>query len=63
MKNKVIGIIPARMKASRFPGKPLAKIKSGRVLIVQKCNGIWCKINTDDFEGWIKTDNIWGVLD
>ena len=27
MKNKVIGIIPARMKASRFPGKPLAKIK------------------------------------
>jgi len=26
MKNKVIGIIPARMKASRFPGKPLAKI-------------------------------------
>ena len=27
MKNKVIGIIPARLKASRFPGKPLAKIK------------------------------------
>ena len=26
MGNKVIGIIPARMKASRFPGKPLAKI-------------------------------------
>ena len=43
--------------------KPLAKIKSGRVLIVQKCNEIWCKINTDDFVGWIKTDNIWGVLD
>lgn len=27
MKNKVIGIIPARMKASRFPGKPLANIR------------------------------------
>ena len=26
MGNKVIGIIPARMKASRFPGKPLVKI-------------------------------------
>ena len=25
-KNKIIGIIPARMKASRFPGKPLKKI-------------------------------------
>ena len=26
MKNKIIGIIPARMAASRFPGKPLKKI-------------------------------------
>lgn len=26
MKKKVIGIIPARMASSRFPGKPLAKI-------------------------------------
>ena len=25
-KNKIIGIIPVRMKASRFPGKPLKKI-------------------------------------
>ena len=27
MKNKIIGIIPARMAASRFPGKPLKLIK------------------------------------
>ena len=26
LKNKIIGIIPARMRASRFPGKPLKKI-------------------------------------
>ena len=64
---KINSIIPRKDKIlfenpTNF-SKPLAKIKSGRVLIVQKCNGIWCKINTDDFEGWIKTDNIWGVLD
>ena len=64
---KINSIIPTKDKIlfenpTNF-SKPLAKIKSGRVLIVQKCNGIWCKINTDDFEGWIKTDNIWGVLD
>ena len=64
---KINSIIPIKDKIlfenpTNF-SKPLAKIKSGRVLIVQKCNGIWCKINTDDFEGWIKTDNIWGVLD
>ena len=64
---KINSIIPTKDKIlfenpTNF-SKPLAKIKSGRVLIVQKCNGIWCKINTDDFKGWIKTDNIWGVLD
>ncbi len=40
--------------------KPLAKIKKGRVLIVQKCDGIWCKIKTGQFLGWVKIDNIWG---
>jgi 3-deoxy-manno-octulosonate cytidylyltransferase (CMP-KDO synthetase) len=32
MKNKIIGVVPARMAASRFPGKPLHPIK-GRPLI------------------------------
>ena len=48
-------------KPSNF-SKPLARIKKGRVLIVKKCNGNWCKIKTDKFEGWIKTDNIWGSI-
>ena len=48
-------------KPSNF-SKPLARIKKGRVLIVKKCNGNWCKIKTDIFEGWIKTDNIWGSI-
>ena len=42
--------------------KPLAKIKKGRVLILQKCDGIWCKIKTENFKGWIKADNIWGTI-
>ena len=46
---------------SKF-SKPLAKIKKGRVLIIQKCDGIWCKIKTKNFTGWIKTDNIWGSI-
>ena len=40
-------------KPSKF-SKPLAKIKKGRVLIVQKCEGKWCKIKTEKFKGWIK---------
>ena len=42
--------------------KPLAKIKKGRVLVVQKCAGDWCKIKSENYKGWIKTDDIWGSI-
>ena len=48
-------------KPSNF-SKPLAKIQTGRVLILQKCIEGWCKIKSDNFKGWIKTDNIWGLI-
>jgi SH3-like domain-containing protein len=48
-------------KPSNF-SKPLAKIQAGRVLILQKCIDGWCKIKSDNFKGWIKTDNIWGSI-
>ena len=46
-------------KPSDF-SKPLAKIKKGRVLVVQKCEDKWCKIKTGKFKGWIKKKDIWG---
>jgi len=42
--------------------KPTAKIKEGRLLIVQKCNGEWCKVKTQKIKGWIKIDNVWGFI-
>ena len=41
--------------------KPIAQIKKGRLLILQKCEKKWCKIKSDSFEGWIKTNNVWGL--
>tara|TARA_B100000767_G_scaffold249274_1_gene250730 strand:- start:658 stop:1110 length:453 start_codon:yes stop_codon:yes gene_type:complete len=63
---KINSIIPLMdkilfKKPSKF-SKPLAKIKKGRVLIVQKCEDDWCKINSGKFKGWIKIDNIWGSI-
>ena len=63
---KINSIIPLEDKIlfnepSKF-SKPLAKIKKGRVLVLKRCDGIWCKIKTKDFKGWIKTDNIWGSI-
>jgi SH3-like domain-containing protein len=40
--------------------KPIAKIKKGRLLVVQKCEVNWCKIESEKYKGWIKKDNIWG---
>ena len=48
-------------KPSNF-SRPLAKIKKGRLLVVQKCNGDWCKVKSEKFKGWIKTDSIWGSV-
>ena len=59
---KILAVIPARYKSSRFPGKPLAKIKKGRLLILQKCDDKWCKIKTEKFKGWIKMENVWGFI-
>ena len=42
--------------------KPIAKIKKGRLLIVKNCDGDWCKVKTEKFNGWIKIDNVWGSV-
>ena len=41
--------------------KPVAQIKKGRLLILEKCEKNWCKIKSGEFKGWIKTENIWGL--
>ena len=42
--------------------KPIAKIQKGRLLIVKNCDGDWCKVRTEKFKGWIKIDNVWGLI-
>ena len=41
--------------------KPLAKIRKGRILLVENCSKNWCKIKTGKFKGWIKVENSWGL--
>ncbi len=63
---KVNSIIPLEdkvlfKKASNF-SKPIALIRKGRILIIQKCEINWCKIKSKKFKGWVKTDNVWGTV-
>ena len=49
------------MKPTIF-SKPIAKIKKGRVLIIQNCQTNWCKIKTNNIKGWIERKNLWGKV-
>ena len=47
-------------KNSKF-SEPLVKIKKGRLLIIKKCHYEWCRVKTDNYFGWVKLDNVWGL--
>ena len=41
--------------------KPILIISKGRLLFVKKCKKKWCKVKTENFLGWIETNEIWGL--
>ena len=42
--------------------KPIAKLESGRLVLIKKCNLKWCKISSGNFKGWIKKSYLWGKI-
>ena len=56
LNNKILFKEPSNLS------KPLVKIQKGRVLVIQKCIKKWCKVKSDKFKGWIKNDNVWGLI-
>ena len=41
---------------------PIALLKKGRLVKIKKSKGDWCKIETENFKGWVKKDSLWGLL-
>ena len=61
---KINSVIPLKdkvlfQKPTNF-SKPIAKIKKGRVLLIQKCIDGWCKIKSEKYRGWINNEKLWG---
>ena len=61
---KISSVIPLEdkvlfQKPTNF-SKPIAKIKKGRVLLIQKCTEDWCKVKSENYKGWIKNEQLWG---
>ena len=47
-------------KNTKF-SKPVVKLEKGRLVIIKKCKLNWCKIQTENYSGWIETKNVWGI--
>ena len=54
--NKVIFKKPTKFS------KPLAKLDTGRLLLVKKCERSWCYVETGVFKGWIENESVWGKI-
>jgi len=42
--------------------KPIAKIESGRLVLISRCKTNWCKVASGDFAGWIFKKALWGKI-
>ena len=42
--------------------KPIAKLETGRLLLIKKCKIKWCKITSGKYNGWIEKNYLWGKI-
>ena len=42
--------------------KPIAKLETGRLMLIKKCKEKWCKITSGDYGGWILKNTLWGKI-
>ena len=47
---------------STIYSNPVAVLKKGRLVKINKCKNDWCKIKTGEFKGWVKKESLWGLL-
>jgi len=42
--------------------KPIAKLETGRLVLIKKCKIKWCKITSGKYVGWIEKNYLWGKI-
>ena len=48
--------------SSTIFSSPVAILKEGRFVKINKCKESWCKVEASNYKGWIKKDSLWGLL-
>jgi SH3-like domain-containing protein len=47
---------------STIYSNPVALLKEGRLVKINRCKGVWCKVKTGGFKGWLKKESLWGLF-
>ena len=47
---------------STIYSNPIALLKKGRLVRINKCKDEWCKVKTEEFKGWLQKKSLWGLL-
>jgi len=42
--------------------KPMARLETGRLVLIKKCKIKWCKITSGKYTGWIEKNYLWGKI-
>ena len=58
----VIGKDLIMFKNPTIYSNPIVILKEGRLVKINKCKETWCKVSSDDFKGWVKNENLWGLF-
>ena len=53
-------LLPAR-RAGCMTAAVTAQLQSGVHRDAQACDGTWCRLAGEGFDGWIEQENLWGV--
>lgn len=48
-------------RAAGMDSNVVAYLEPGVVAEASQCNGAWCRIRGEGFDGWIEQDGLWGV--
>jgi len=49
-------------KDSTDDSAAVARLATGYVVMVSSCQRIWCEVEADGYEGWVKRDSVWGIF-
>ena len=56
-KSELVGLFAGPDAHSRM----VARLEPGVQGTVKRCNGNWCRLTGDGFDGWIEQNRLWGV--